>query len=50
MASILLIFGFLGNYLDKRFNSKNAYWTAGLLVFGVFVSLYVVIKAAMRNE
>jgi len=50
MAAIIISFGFLGYYLDRKFLSKNSYWTAGLLVLGVVVSLYVVIKAALRNE
>jgi len=50
MAAIISAFGFLGDYLDRHFNSKNAYWTAGLLVLGVFISLYLVIKLALKNE
>jgi ATP synthase protein I len=50
MAAIIIAFGFLGDYLDRYFNSKNAYWTAGLLVLGVSVSLYVVLKSALKNE
>jgi F0F1-type ATP synthase assembly protein I len=50
MATIIIGFGFLGNYLDQYFSSQNLYWTAGLLVLGVVISLYVVIKAALKNE
>jgi hypothetical protein len=50
MAAIIVSFAFLGDYLDSYFSSKNAYWTAGLLVLGVFVSLYLVIKSALKNE
>ena len=50
MAAIIIAFGFLGDYLDSYFRSKNAYWTAGLLLLGVLVSLYLVIKSALKNE
>jgi len=50
MGAIIISFGFLGDYLDRKFLSKNSYWTAGLLVLGVVISLYMVIKAALRNE
>jgi hypothetical protein len=50
MAAIIVLFAFLGDYIDHYYHSKKAYWTAGMLVFGVFVSLYFVIKSVLKNE
>jgi len=50
MAAIIFAFGFLGDYLDARLNSKSSYWTIGLLFLGVVLSLYIVIKGVLRNE
>ena len=50
MAAIIFAFGFLGDYLDAYLNSTSSYWTIGLLFLGVVLSLYIVIKGALRNE
>ena len=50
MAAIIFAFGFLGDYLDAYLNSKSSYWTIGLLLLGVVLSLYIAIKDLLRNE
>ena len=45
-------FSWLGYYLDQKYVSKTPWWTIGLSLFGVFISLYVVIREVlkMNNE
>lgn len=44
MGATIAICTWLGVWLDKKFQSENAYWTLGLTLFGVFAGLYLVIR------
>ena len=48
MAAIIGISAWGGVKLDERYSSDNPWWTMGLSLFGVFASLYIVIKE-VRN-
>jgi F0F1-type ATP synthase assembly protein I len=52
MAVIIIVFAYLGNYLDHKWLTKTPYWTAGLLLLGVIISFVVVFRALkkMNNE
>ena len=44
MIATILLFSFLGFWLDKKFEIEKNYLTAALSLFGVLVSLYVLFK------
>lgn len=44
MGVIIGGFAWLGDYLDKRQGNTSAWWTLGLTLFGVFSSMYLLIK------
>jgi|694.fasta_scaffold48109_3 F0F1-type ATP synthase assembly protein I len=48
MGVLIALFSWLGTYLDKKFLSKTPWWTIGLSLFGVFASLYLVIKEVIN--
>ncbi|ANQ50000.1 AtpZ/AtpI family protein [Flammeovirga yaeyamensis] len=48
MIVTLLICAFGGKYLDEYFETKGPYFTIGLLLFGVFASLYILIKGLQK--
>lgn len=48
MGAIIAVFTWLGTYLDKKFASKTPWWTIGFSLFGVFASLYLVIKEVIN--
>jgi ATP synthase protein I len=51
MIGSIGFFSWLGYYLDKKYASKTPWWTIGLSLFGVFISLYVVIREVLKmNE
>jgi ATP synthase protein I len=52
MIGAIGFFSWLGYYLDQKYASKTPWWTIGLSLFGVFISLYVVIREVlkMKNE
>jgi ATP synthase protein I len=47
---LVIIGGFsaLGNYLDGKYHSERPWWTLGLALFGIFTSLYLIIKEAIN--
>jgi F0F1-type ATP synthase assembly protein I len=48
MIGAIGFFSWLGYYLDQKFKSKTPWWTIGLSLFGVFISLYVVIREVLK--
>ena len=44
MAATIGLFAFGGYWLDKHFQSKVPYWTIGLALLGVGISLFTVIR------
>jgi F0F1-type ATP synthase assembly protein I len=48
MIGIISFFSWLGYYLDEKFHTKTAWWTIGLCLVGVFVSLYIVIREVLK--
>jgi F0F1-type ATP synthase assembly protein I len=41
-------FSWLGYFLDQKYRTKIPWWTMGLSLFGVFISLYVVIREVLK--
>jgi F0F1-type ATP synthase assembly protein I len=50
MGVIIALFTWLGTYLDEKYQSKTAWWTIGLSLFGVMASLILVIREVMKME
>ena len=52
MAAVIGMGAYGGYLLDEKYQTEKAYWTAGLALFGVLISLYLLIKKAnsMSNE
>jgi F0F1-type ATP synthase assembly protein I len=52
MIGAIGFFSWLGYYLDQKYASKTPWWTIGFSLFGVLISLYVVIREVlkMNNE
>ena len=48
MIGAIGFFSWLGYYLDDKYNSNTPWWTIGLSLFGVFISLYVVIREVLK--
>jgi len=48
MIGLIGFFSWFGYYLDKKYSSKSPWWTIGLSLFGVFVSLYLVIREVLK--
>ena len=48
MAIIIVLFMFGGMWLDDHFNTEKGYYTAGLTVFGVILSVYSMIKDLIK--
>ncbi|MDM1072483.1 AtpZ/AtpI family protein [Empedobacter brevis] len=44
MAAVIALFTWLGTILDKKFETEQPLWTAGLSLLGVFVGLYLMLK------
>jgi F0F1-type ATP synthase assembly protein I len=44
MGATIFICAWIGKKLDERFPSNNNWFTIGLVLFGVFASLYIVLK------
>lgn len=44
MILIITLFAYAGHALDTNQHTKTPFYTAGLSLIGVFVSLYIVIK------
>lgn len=48
MGVIIALFTWLGTYLDAKYQSKTAWWTIGLSLFGVIAALTLVIKEVIK--
>lgn len=44
MAAAVIVGVLIGQYLDERMQTSKPYWTAGLSVFFLFVSMYSNLK------
>ena len=44
MASTIFLGAYLGRYLDEKYPSDKKWWTIGLVLFAVSVSLYNVLR------
>jgi len=44
MAVTICLFAFLGRYLDDTYPMEKKWWTIGLTLFGVAISLYNVLR------
>jgi len=49
MAATVLAGYLLGAWLDEKYAMEKNYWTMGLSLFAVLVSLYQMIRQAMGN-
>jgi len=52
MAAVIGMGAYGGYLLDEKYHTEKAYWTVGLALFGVLISLYLLIKKAnsMSND
>lgn len=52
MAGTIFLGALLGRYLDDLYPMKKKWWTIGLTIFAVVISLYNVLKQVneMNNE
>ena len=48
MIGTIGFFSWLGYYLDQKYNSKTPWWTICLSLFGVFISIYLVIREVIK--
>lgn len=48
MGVIIALFTWLGTYLDDRYQTKTAWWTIGLSLFGVIAALTLVIREVIK--
>lgn len=44
MGATIFICAWIGKKLDERYPSEKNWFTIGLVLFGVFASLYIVLK------
>lgn len=50
MIIIIVLFAYLGDFLDKKYPIVAPFGLAGLSLFGVFTALFWVIKQAIQTE
>lgn len=50
MGAVIAFFTWLGTFLDKKFDTKTAWWTIGLSLFGVFAGLYLIIRDVINSS
>lgn len=48
MAATIFLGAFLGRYLDDKYPMEKKWWTIGLIIFAVAISLYNVLKQVNR--
>ena len=48
MGVIITFFTWLGVYLDREYKSEKAWLTIGLSLFGIIISLYLVINNVIK--
>lgn len=44
MGATIFVCAWIGKKLDERYPSNNSWFTLGFVLFGVFASLFVVLK------
>lgn len=52
MGVTIFLFSYLGKYLDEKHQVEEGYWTMALVIFGVALSLYYLLKQVnkINNE
>ena len=48
MAVIIFFFSWLGTYCDKKFETATPWWTLCLSLFGVIVSMFLIIREVLN--
>jgi hypothetical protein len=48
MGIIIAFFTWLGTYLDRKYQTNTPWWTLGLSLTGVIISLVIVIREVIR--
>lgn len=48
MAIIIVVFALGGKWLDQHFETEVAYYTGGLTILGVVLSMYFMIKDLLK--
>ncbi len=48
MAAIIFSLSWLGLYCDKKFETTTPWWTLCLSLFGVIVSMFLVIREVIK--
>ena len=48
MGATIGLCTWLGTWLDGKYNTKTPWWTLGLMLFGVFAGLVLVIKEVLK--
>jgi len=50
MGIVIALFSWLGDYLDKKYQTAQPWWTIGLSLFGIFAALYLVLKNLISEQ
>lgn len=50
MAATIGLFAFIGYKLDQHYHVEHSYWTIGLSLMGVGISLFSVIRDFIKPE
>ena len=50
MGVVIAFFTWLGTYLDHKYQTKTAWWTVGLSLFGVSAGLYLVLREVLKSS
>jgi F0F1-type ATP synthase assembly protein I len=49
MLAIIGGFTWLGTWLDERYQSKNPWYTVGLMLVGVFLAMFQIIRSLTKG-
>jgi uncharacterized membrane protein YfcA len=44
MGVVIFVCAYIGKKLDAKFNTQTAWFTLGFILFGIFASLYLLLK------
>ena len=50
MGLTIGFFAWLGTYLDEKYHTEKPLFTIGFSLFGIFASLYVVLKGLTKHN
>lgn len=50
MLATIGLSAWAGTWLDRHFQTKNPWWTIGLMLFGVLAALYQVIRGLTKGD